>query len=113
MSAVLIVEDDPVALVALTMLLEGEGYAVTAETSVSSALRRLRTLPELELVVLDHDLPDGSGAEVAAVATFLLPGTRIVMHTARHLDAVPAGVDLLVRKSPGFTELLGALPTAA
>ena len=113
-STVLIVEDDPVTLVALTMLLEAVGFEVTAETSVVSALRRLRGgVPDLELLVLDHDLPDGTGAEVAAVAGYLRPGTRIVMHTSRLLDVPPAGVDVVVRKAPGFVALLDAIPLAA
>jgi CheY-like chemotaxis protein len=114
MGTVLLVEDDPVALVMATLVLESLGHEVVAETTVAGALRRL-TAPQAGFVrvVVDHDLPDGTGAQVAAVALVLMPEVPVVLHTSRYdLHVLPLGVTRMVRKAPGLAPLLLVMAAA-
>jgi CheY-like chemotaxis protein len=103
MGTVLLVEDDPVALVMATLVLESLGHSVVAETTVAGALSRLTAGDvSFERVVVDHDLPDGNGAQIAAVALILMPDVPVVLHTSRHdLHVIPLGVTRMVQKAPG------------
>jgi CheY-like chemotaxis protein len=114
MGTVLLVEDDPVALVMATLVLESLGHSVVAETTVEGALRRLTAADaSFVRVVVDHDLPDGNGAQVAAVALILMPDVPVVLHTSRHdLHVVPLGVTRLVQKAPGLAPLLQVMAAA-
>lgn len=64
----LVAEDDPEIRRVLVELLSDAGYAVAAVSSVGEALRELEASPGVELLVLDHWLPDGTGAEVCRTA---------------------------------------------
>lgn len=110
---ILLVEDDPVMLVVATCSLQGLGHEVVAETTVAGALRRLEEPGAVHArLVLDHDLPDGTGREIAVLASVLHPGTPVVMHTSRQLECAPAGVHHVVRKAPGLIPLLDVLSAA-
>ena len=114
MGRVLLVEDDPVTLVMATLILESLGHQVVAETTVAGALRRL-TVADASFVqvVVDHDLPDGTGAQVAAVALILMPEVPVVLHTSRRdLHVIPLGVTRLVQKAPGLAPLLQVVSAA-
>jgi len=114
MGSVLLVEDDPVTLVMATLVLESLGNSVVAETTVAGALRRL-TAPDASFVqvVVDHDLPDGTGAQVAAVALILMPEVPVVLHTSRRdLHVMPLGVTRIVLKAPGLGPLLEVMSAA-
>ena len=66
MRTVLIVDDHPSFREQARRLLEAEGYEVVGEADgAEAALRACREL-EPELVLLDVQLPDGDGFEVAA-----------------------------------------------
>ncbi|MGC4004483.1 MAG: response regulator [Pirellulales bacterium] len=63
---VLIVEDDPLTSEMLVDLLTeqyGPGTAVVGAPTLAAARRELAARPELEIVLLDHILPDGLGVE--------------------------------------------------
>lgn len=110
MVRVLLVDDDPVVRVAVQNVLSALGDVVVCAPDVRTALALLALSDErFDQVVLDHDLPDGTGAEVAGVLAVLQPGASVVMHTSRQLDALPFGVDRVVRKAPGFGTLFDAL----
>jgi CheY-like chemotaxis protein len=114
MESVLLVEDDPVTLVMATLVLESLGHHVVAETTVAGALGRL-TMPDASFVrlVVDHDLPDGTGAQVAAVALILMPSVPVVLHTSRRdLHVVPLGVTRMVQKGPGLAPLRQVMAAA-
>jgi DNA-binding response OmpR family regulator len=89
-TTVLVVEDDPALQHAITRNLSVRGYATTSATTVAEALEQLRRACP-DLVLLDIDLPDGSGWEVlralratcrpappAIVLSALRPNTRLV-----------------------------------
>lgn len=61
--SILVVEDDPTLVHAITRNLAVRGYAARGATSVAAALDALRE-ERPALIVLDIDLPDGSGWEV-------------------------------------------------
>ena len=97
---VLIVEDQAGLVRALRVALQREGYAVDGAGSVVDALEKLG-VNAYDLVVLDINLPDGSGFEVAAAlrtGDLEIPGEeapRILMLTARNrLDDRVRGLDV-------------------
>ena len=79
---ILIVDDERAIRMALSGLLEGEGYAVTAVGSGGEALEALRD-GAFDLVLSDLALGDGpSGMDVLREAKRLRPETAVVMITA-------------------------------
>ena len=62
-SHVLVVDDEPSLLRALTMNLTGRGYRVTTATTGASAVE-LAAVVEPDIVILDLGLPDMDGMEV-------------------------------------------------
>lgn len=66
MKIIMIVEDDYHLRVGLTFDLEAEGYQVISAGDVQDALLKLEKL-EIDLIVLDVNLPDGNGYDLCAV----------------------------------------------
>jgi PAS domain S-box-containing protein len=62
--SVLVVEDEPAAARVLEIMLQRAGYAVTVATSLGDARRTLASLHP-SVVLLDLQLPDGSGLTLA------------------------------------------------
>ena len=62
--SLLIVEDDPTLRSELTEYLAGQGFAVDGVEDVQAAEQKLQT--PYDLMVLDLNLPDGSGVELCA-----------------------------------------------
>ena len=60
MTDLLLVEDDPAIVTALSDFLKREGFAVTAASGQTEALRLLEGR-RFHLALLDVTLPDGSG----------------------------------------------------
>jgi DNA-binding response OmpR family regulator len=61
--SILVVEDDPTLVRAITRNLTVRGYAARSATSVAAALAALQE-ERPDLILVDIDLPDGSGWEV-------------------------------------------------
>ena len=106
---VLIVDDHAGFRATARRLLEGEGYEVVGEAEDAAAALAVAQETRPELVLLDVQLPDLDGFELAEVLVKLDPAVRIVLISSRdaedygrHVDASPA---------PGFlpkAELSGA-----
>lgn len=83
---VLLVEDEAGLVSALRVALQREGYAVDAATRLSEA-REKTAVTDYDIVLLDVNLPDGDGFELAgelrSAAGTGDPGPRILMLTAR------------------------------
>jgi DNA-binding response OmpR family regulator len=85
---VLLVEDEAGLVNALRVILGREGYAVDSAMTRGEAVDKL-SITEYDLVLLDVNLPDGDGFEVASwirsqgVTQITGPGPRILMLTAR------------------------------
>ena len=115
MSTVLVVDDDPALVRALTINLKARGYEVHAAATGAGALQLAAAHPP-DAVVLDLGLPDLDGSEVIA-------GLRgwtdvpIVVLSAREqsgskVAALDAGADDYVVKPFGMDELLARLRAA-
>lgn len=63
---ILFVEDDNAIAVGLVYALENEGYIVTHCREVSTALEKMKEL-RFDLALLDMQLPDGTGKNIAQV----------------------------------------------
>jgi len=75
---ILVVEDDPEILGALSGLLEEEGYDVQSTADAREALERLRSGPTPELIILDLMMPGMDGWEF-----------RTIQRADPHLASIP------------------------
>jgi two-component system KDP operon response regulator KdpE len=115
MSSILVVDDDPQMLRALTINLRARHYTVTAVGDGSAALKAAAADPP-DLVILDLGLPDVDGVEVVA-------GLRgwttvpIIILSARDaqrdkVNALDVGADDYLTKPFGMDELLARVRAA-
>ena len=106
---VLVVDDDPELCDLLSTALAREQHQVTTAGSISAAIRELERAPA-DVLVLDLDLPDGSGLTLceelrsrrSAMAILVLTATGDVATRVRGLDA---GADDYLVKPFAIAEL--------
>lgn len=120
---VLIVEDDPRIASFLDKGLRAEGYVTTVARNVTEANTYADALSEdLNLVLLDLGLPDGSGVEVLRRIRQRRTDVSVIILTARtevadKVQGLDLGANDYVTKPFAFEELLAriraALRTAA
>ena len=110
---VLVVEDEPVGRDLLRTILETAGHSVTVATGLYEAVRALEA-PDVELdaLITDVGLDDGSGWELVRIAREHSPNLRIGVVTgwgnvANHPNAARA--DFVVGKPFRLDELLAHL----
>ncbi|CAI9404688.1 response regulator [Nocardioides sp. T2.26MG-1] len=112
MSTVLVVDDEPQILRALSINLRARGYEVVTAGDGGEALQlAAAALPDV--VILDLGLPDLDGVEViaglrgwASVPILVLSGRS---DSADKVDALDAGADDYVTKPFGMDELMARL----
>jgi DNA-binding NarL/FixJ family response regulator len=116
---VLIVEDHSMVAEGLSRVLAGEGgYEVVAmAASVAEGLRQARDARP-DVAVVDQNLPDGHGTDLARQLREESPGTAVVIVSAMAEetivgDAVDAGCSGLVSKGRGSVDLVRAVRAAA
>lgn len=114
MSKVLLVDDHPVARLAVRMLLEKEGHEIVAETDNGLDAVRLTINNCPDLIVLDIDMPALNGLDV--IERLRLSGfdVRILVLTCKsefHYVArcMRAGADGFVSKKKNLTEFTDAV----
>jgi DNA-binding NtrC family response regulator len=78
---VLLIDDDPGVSEVIGLLLEREGYGVQSAGTVKEAIGRVEA-GELDVVVTDLKLPDGTGLEVIGAIRARRPGLPIIMITS-------------------------------
>ena len=103
MRTVLLVDDDAVVLLLLAALLGAEGWQVAEAASLAEAEQALAAQAPA-VVVLDEQLPDGSGTALAARLVELAPGAHVVLHSGERRPVLPPGVHAVVPK--GETDAL-------
>ena len=110
-ATVLCIDDEPTGLVLRKMLLEGEGYKVLLASSGHEGLKILKS-SQVEAVVLDYQMPQMNGDEVARLMRKQYPDIPIVLLSGYPQD-VPEGmlnqVNMFVWKGGDPAELLTAV----
>ncbi len=118
----LCIDDALPILEVLTDLLEKYGYSVLTSPSVGHGLTLFETT-DVDVVILDHEMPEMSGYEVALAMKRIKPAVPIIMHsgaieipekTLQVVDAiVPKGGDLqlLISKVAGIMAASRAQPS--
>jgi two-component system phosphate regulon response regulator PhoB len=114
MSAILVIDDDPVSAKLLQLTLRPGGHEVEIARDMSSGQRALRT-GRHDLLILDIFLPDGSGLEILrflreelkqTIPVIVLSGHRQEEFAAR---AARLGATQYVTKPFSLRELLAAV----
>ena len=88
----LLIEDDPDQRMVFTMLLKELGHEVYESSNAAEA----RRAPEYEIALVDRNLPDADGVDLAcelAAKTYLLTGEDLPRVIQKRLDE--AGVAVL------------------
>lgn len=97
MKKILLIEDDKLLNHTLKFNLEMEGYHVTSGTSVKEAMLLLSQ--KYDLIILDINLPDGSGYDICSDIKEYYKDTAIIFLTANDLE-----VDILKGYSLGASD---------
>lgn len=100
-----LVDDDPVMLRLLEAAFVEAGYVVTAVAeTVAAATATIE--PTLELLITDHDLPDGVGSEVAEAARAVAPDVVAILYSASAGRGPNGPFDARLEKGAGLQVLL-------
>ena len=108
---VLYVDDDEMMVVMVEGLLQRAGYRVTVRANAAGALEALhRQADDIDIVVTDYNMPQGSGLDVAHAARALRPGLPVVISSGYLSEelrtaAAQAGVRQLLQKENTVEEL--------
>lgn len=94
---ILLVEDDPLQATIGTVRLKREGYQVHTAHSGESAIDKVRTLPEIRLVLMDIDLGLGMDGTEAAKKILEEKDIPIVFFSSHAEEAVVARVKDITR----------------
>lgn len=81
-AALLIVEDDPDSMLYLSRLLENMGLRIRAASNGEEALEIFRSIPDIELVLLDIRLPDTNGFDLLQDILRINPNIPVIAQTA-------------------------------
>jgi CheY-like chemotaxis protein len=77
---ILLLEDHPVVMNVLRVVLNLQGFSLVEATTVQQALQCIRQrTTDIDLLIADVGLPDGSGVQVALEFHSLLPKLRIIL----------------------------------
>jgi DNA-binding NtrC family response regulator len=110
---ILVVDDDEGIRQLLRSLLHHDGYEVT-EASALAGLRRALLGPPPDAVILDLQLPDGSGLEMLPVLKQKWPGVKVIILTGHGTveaaeEAYKQMEDVLMQSKPFDPETFRAL----
>jgi len=106
---VLCVDDTEPALALRALILEAKGYAVTTSNSALQVAETLES--KFDLAVLDYEMPEMNGAQLAARLKTACPEMKIILYTGASYIAShdQRFIDAMVHKSDGVEELLAAI----
>ncbi len=112
---ILVVDDDPIILQALSSTLERDGHRVIAADGGQAGIDAFREAAEdpFSVVITDLGMPRIDGRKVASTLKGLSPTTPIILLTGwgqtLAADAIPPGVDRMLSKPPKWREVREAL----
>lgn len=112
---ILLVDDEPAIITALSPVLQSQGYSITTVDSAAGALQAAQQA-QFDLILLDLGLPDADGIEIIGRLKQLTEAVVIIL-SARHQEAekvraLDEGADDYVNKPFGIEELLARLRAA-
>jgi DNA-binding NarL/FixJ family response regulator len=115
---VMLVDDHPIWREAVEADLAAAGYAVVAAVGDGAGAVRLAPAVRPDVVLMDVQLPQLSGAEATAALTAADPGVRVLMFSASGEDAdvlaaIASGARGYLTKSASRGELLDAVARTA
>jgi CheY-like chemotaxis protein len=106
---VLLIDDDPIGLMARQALLESRGYAVMTSDTAANALELLKSTP-VDLVISDHFLRGATGGQVATSIKQVAPNVPVLVVSGAFQHEIPpeslAGADRFLSKAEGPDKLL-------
>lgn len=91
---VLVVDDDALIRLLLGFTLREQGWVVLEATTCAEAVVALAA-EQLDAVVLDESLPDGSGRDVVPDVP---AGVHVVLYSGSPVDVLPQGVHAVIAK---------------
>lgn len=114
---VLVVDDDPMILRALRLMLESDGHSVTialgGEAGIAEFLASSERSQPFPVVMTDLGMPNVDGLRVASAVKAAAPETLVCLLTGcvERLEPaqLPADVDLVLAKPPSRREMREAL----
>ena len=114
---VLIVDDHAVVRHGLKSAIESHGYEVVAEAGSINEAQAFMAQTNPDAIIVDINLPDGSGFDLVAWSRKISPSTAIVVLTLNDGEdyvraAKYAGANAFIVKSAPLTDLIAALDFA-
>ncbi len=109
---VLLVDDDPSVVAALSGVLRGEGYDVIQAFDGHEAIEHFHSIAGADIVLLDLNLPRKSGWDIFERLTTINPLMPVIIITARpdqHPIALAAGAAGLMEKPLEIRLLLATM----
>ena len=114
MTRVVIIDDHAVVREGLKAALNAHGYEVCAEAASQAQARALIAHVNPDVIVVDLNLPDGTGFDVISWARGISKTIGIVVLTLNDTDshliaAMDAGASAYILKSAALSELIAAI----
>ena len=110
---ILYAEDYDLVLFTVKQLLELEGWGVDVCRDGAAALKKIEADDDLDLIILDSELPGMHGLELLRHARTLLhrQTTPVIVFTASECerDALAAGADAFLKKPIGIRDLIDTI----
>lgn len=115
---VMVVDDHPIWRDAVARDLADDGFTVVATADGVGAARRRAAVVKPDVIVMDMQLSDGTGAQATAEVLEVSPTSRVLVLSASDerddvLEAVKAGATGYLVKSASRTELADAVRATA
>ncbi len=111
---ILLVDDDPQILDTAKDILEDAGYDVESAGSVAAARECLRA-GHYSLMIVDFNLPDGTGLDLAPEAKLADPKTRVILMSGEasiDLGAAAPAIHSILTKPVNPQQLLALIKKA-
>ena len=105
---VLVIDDEPLVLRSVSMVLTSAGYEVESAASGAEALNRMKG-EHFDLVVTDWKMPYMHGDRVAGEIRKRSPLTPVLLLTGSIMEAPPSGFDAVLFKPFSIHELREAV----